>query len=160
VLRFPSWIPVSVLPIILLLTSSCDSQESHVYEKTSQKSLPDILEDAEFSITEHNLRIVDRLHIGQAVRARGNNQFPDYEIILYCSLTFAEKILSLDPTLINICPGRITVRGTQDSYIISAPLWPEHNGNAELNHHMHDMNDMVRTIVDDAAADWPETRKK
>lgn len=156
-LRFPSWIPVSVLPVILLLTSSCTSGGNDVYEKTSQKSLSDILEDAEFSITEHNLRIVDRLHIGQAIRARGNSQFPDYEIILYCSLTFAEKILSRNPTLINICPGRITVRGTHDSYVISAPLWPEHNGNTELNRLMHDMNGMVRTIVDDAVADWPAT---
>lgn len=156
-LRFPPWIPACVLTVILLLTSACDSGRSDVYEKTSRKTLPDILEDAEFSITEHNLRIIDRLHIGQSVRARGNKQFPDYEIILYCSLTFAEKMLSLDPALINICPGRITVRGTRDFYIISAPLWPEHTDNAELNRLLHDMNGMVRTIVDYAATDWPET---
>ena len=147
---------VWVLPVILLLTSSCTSGKNDIYEKTSQKTLTDILEDAEFSITEHNLRIVGQLHIGQAIRARGNRQFPDYEIILYCNLTFAEKILTLAPGLINICPGRITVRGAQNSYIISAPLWPEHNDNAELNRLMHEMNGMVRTIVDYAAADWPE----
>ena len=152
--RFP--IPVWILPVILLLTSACTSGGNDVYEKSSNKTLTDILEDAEFSIAEHNLRVVDQLHIGQAVRARGNRQFPDYEIILYCSLTFAEKILSLSPGMINICPGRITVRGTQDFYIISAPLWPEHNDNAELNRLMRDMNGMVRTIVDYAAADWPE----
>ena len=156
-LRFPlPW----VLPIILLLTPACTSGRSDVYEKTSQKTLPDILEDAEFSITEHNLRVVGQLHIGESIRARGNKQFPDYEIILYCSLTFAEKILSHAPGMINICPGRITVRGMQGSYIISAPLWPEHNDNAELNRLMHDMNGIVRTIVDYAAADWPMTPGK
>jgi len=69
---------VWVLPVILLLTSSCTSGKNDIYEKTSQKTLTDILEDAEFSITEHNLRIVGQLHIGQAIRARGNRQFPDY----------------------------------------------------------------------------------
>ena len=153
-LRFP--VSVWVLPIILLLTPSCSSGGNDIYEKTSKKTLSDILEDAEFSITEHNLRIVDQLHIGQAIRERGNKQFPDFEIILYCNLTFAEKILSLAPDMINICPGRITVRGAQDLYIISAPLWPEHNDNAALNRLMLDMNGMVRTIVDYAAADWPD----
>ena len=148
-------LPVWVLPVILLLTAACTSRSNDFYEKTSQKTLSDILEDAEFSITEHNLRIVDQLHIGQAIRARGNKQFPDYDIILYCNLAFAEKILTISPALINICPGRITVRGTQDSYIISAPLWPEDNDDAELNRLMQDMNGMVRTIVDFAAADWP-----
>lgn len=153
-------IPVWVLPLILLLSSACDPGSNDVYEKSSLKTLTDILEDAEFAITEHNLRIVDQLHIGQAVRARGNSQFPEYEIILYCSLTFAEKMLSLAPGLINLCPGRITVRGTRDTFIISAPLWPEHSDNAELNRLMHDMNGMVRTIVDYAAADWPEPSGK
>jgi hypothetical protein len=155
VLHFPPWISVCILTAILFLTSACTPARNDVYEKTSQKSLPDILEDAEFSITEHNLRIVDRLHIGQSVRARGNKQFPDYEIILYCSLTLAEKMLLIDPALINICPGRITIRGTRDHYSIAAPLWPEHSGNAELNRLLHDMNGVVRTIVDYAASDWP-----
>ena len=157
VMRFPSRILLGVLPALIFLASSCARGEIEVYEKTSQKALPDILEDAEFSITEHNLRIVDRLHIGQAVRARGNQQFPEYEIILYCSLTFAEKILSLSPGIINSCPGRITVRGTKGSYIISAPLWPERSNNADLNRLMQNMNGVVKTIVDYAATDWLAT---
>jgi Uncharacterized conserved protein len=113
-----------------------------------------ILEDTEFAITEHNLRIVDRLHLGQAIRKRGNSQFPDFEIILYCNLTFAEKMLALNPGLINLCPGRITIRSVNDSYIISAPLWPEENDNIELNKLMHGMNNIVSKIVDYAAEDW------
>lgn len=127
------------------------------YEKTTDKSLQEILEDIEFAITEHNLRIVDRLHIGQAIQTRGNRDFPDYEIILYCNLTFAENMLELDPSLINVCPGRVTVRSTGNSYIISAPLWPEQSRNVNLNKIMHDMNNIVRKIVDYAAQDWLKT---
>jgi len=148
----------AALPFLLafiFLAPACGRSGNDVYEKTAHKSLPDILEDAEFSITEHNLRVVDRLHIGKSIRERGNGEFPDYEIILYCSLTFAEKILALSPELINICPGRISVRGARDDYIISAPLWPEHGDKAVLNRLMHDMNTTVKTIVNYAAEDWP-----
>ena len=137
----------------ILLVSACERGGNSVYEKTSRKALPDILEDAEFSITDHNLRVVDRLHIGKAIRDRGNKQFPEYEIILYCSLTFAEKILVLRPDLVNMCPGRISVRGVLDAYIISAPLWPERNGNRELDRMMQEMNGTLKTIVDYAAED-------
>ena len=159
-MRYPAQLLFYALPAYIILASSCARVEDAVYEKTTQKTLPDILEDTEFSITEHNLRIVDRLHIGQSVRSRGNGQFPDYEIILYCSLTFAEKILSLSPEMINICPGRITIRGTGDSHIISAPLWPEHTGTRELRRLMHNMNGEVKAIVDYAAADWPAPDNK
>lgn len=131
--------------------------DSNVYELSTSNSLAGILEDLEFALTERNLRIVERLHIGQAIQSRGKKNFPDYEVIMYCSLTFVEKILALDPALINACPGRITVRGGANAYIISAPLWPEQNGNPALDELMQHMNLMIHEIVDYAAAGWTET---
>jgi len=130
------------------------SGQNNNYEISSDKSLQDILEDIEFAMTEHNLRIVDRLHIGQAIKLRGNEDFPDYEVILYCNLTFAQKMLELDPELINTCPGRVTVRGKANSYIISAPLWPEQNTDIRLNELMHALNNQLIKIVDYAALEW------
>ena len=130
------------------------SGQNKNYEILSDKALNDILEDIEFAMTEHNLRIVDRLHIGQAIKMRGNDNFPDYEVILYCNLAFAEKMLELEPELINTCPGRITVRGKTSSYIISAPLWPEQNTDSRLNKLMHDLNNLLIKIVDYAALKW------
>jgi uncharacterized protein (DUF302 family) len=130
------------------------SGQNNNYEISTDKSLQDILEDLEFATTEHNLRIVDRLHIGEAIKLRGNDNFPDYEVILYCNLAFAQKMLELDPELINACPGRITVRGKANSYIISAPLWPEQNTDNRLNELMHDMNNQLRKIVEYAALEW------
>lgn len=129
-----------------------DRQNS--YEKTTDKPLNDILEDVEFAVTEHNLRVVDRLHIGQAIKDRGKQDFPAYEVILYCSITFAEKMLELAPELINACPGRITVRGKDTSYIISAPLWPNESNNGELKKLIENMNNIVKDIVDYAALKW------
>lgn len=145
--------------VIFFITSACinnsyafDRQNS--YEKTTDKPLKDILEDIEFAITEHNLRIVDHLHIGQAIKQRGNRDFPVYEVILYCSITFAEKILELAPELINACPGRITVRANETSYIISAPLWPDEANNVKLKKLISGMNKIVRDIVDYASLKW------
>lgn len=152
---------VIIMAVLLSFTTVAYGNGYEVnYEKTTDKSLQEILEDVEFAITEHNLRIVDRLHIGQAIRERGNRDFPDYEIILYCNLTFAENMLELDPSLINVCPGRVTVRSAGNSYIISAPLWPEQNQNVNLNKIMHDMNNIVRKIVDYAALDWLKENAK
>jgi len=56
--------------------------------------------------------------------------------------------------MINACPGRITVRGKGNSYIISAPLWPEDPGNEELNKLIRNMNNILIKIVDNAAIQW------
>ena len=142
-------------PAILLFSSSSLSSEIlDAYEKSSNKSLQEILEDTEFAITEYNLRIVERLHIGEAIRERGSEEFPDYEIILYCNLTFAEKMLELKPEMINTCPGRITIRGRGNPYIISAQLWPEDPDNEELNMLIRNMNSILIKIVDHAALHW------
>lgn len=154
-------LPVIFVAILLTFTSVTYGNGNEVnYEKATDKSLQEILEDIEFAITEHNLRIVDRLHIGQAIKSRGNVDFPDYEIILYCNLTFAKDMLELDPALINVCPGRVTVRSAGNSYIISAPLWPEHNHDLKLNRIMFNMNNIVRKIVDYAALNWIRTDEK
>ena len=150
-----------ILAVLLVFTSATYGNGNKVtYEKRTDKSLQDILEDIDFAITEHNLRIVDRLHIGQAIKDRGNRDFPDYEIILYCNLTFAKEMLELDPSLINVCPGRVTVRSTGDSFIISAPLWPEDNRDPALNRITFNMNKIVRKIVDYAALDWLKSDEK
>jgi uncharacterized protein (DUF302 family) len=149
------------MTMVLTFTSVAYGNDNEFnYEKITDKSLEDILEDIEFAITEHNLRIVDRLHIGQAIKARGNIDFPDYEIFLYCNLTFAKNILELDPALINACPGRVTVRSAGNYYIISAPLWPENSTDLKLKKLMFNMNNIVRKIVDYAALDWLEINEK
>ncbi len=158
--------PIFKLPYIICICLFIHSPlilasgQQDYYAASTDKSLQDILEDAEFAITERNLHITGRLHIGQAIRDRGNPDFPDYEVIMYCSLTFAQKMLELAPDFINSCPGRIAVRSQGDSFIISAPLWPEQTDNMELKHLMHTMNNMVREIVDYAVEDWFHINEK
>ncbi len=120
----------------------------------TDKPIEEVLDDAIFAITERNFRLTSHLHIGKSIRDRKNPEFPDYEVLLYCNLSYAKKMLELDPNLITSCPGRITVRQKGDRVNITAPLWPEKMKDNELKLHMQKMNELVREIVDYAADDW------
>ena len=74
----------------------CSNETTQIYEKTTQKPLENIIQDAEFAITENNFRITNRLHIGSAIKERGCFDFPQNEIILFCNLTIAEEMLKID----------------------------------------------------------------
>jgi uncharacterized protein (DUF302 family) len=145
---------------ILLILSGCsnDAEESinqiQYYQMDTDKAFEEVLDDTIFAITERNFRITGHLHIGQAIRDRNNPDFPDYEVLLYCNLVYAKKMLDLDPDMISTCPGRITLRQSDEHVIITAPLWPEVSKDKALRIHMQKMNELIHEIVDYAADDW------
>ena len=146
--------------IPLFLQAGCSTEvdkhinETAYYQLITEKSLDEVLDDTIFAITERNFRITGHLHIGKGIRDRENSDFPDYEVLLYCNLAYAKKMLELDPEIVNSCPGRITVRQDNQNVVITAPLWPVDMKNEELKLHMQEMNVLVREIVDYAADDW------
>ena len=103
---------------LLILIVSCADDSNHIYTKISKKDFLDIIQDAEFAITENNFRIINRLHIGQSIRDRGTELFPKNEVILFCNLTLAEEMLRLKPDHINYCPYKITITGTGNIELI------------------------------------------
>ena len=150
---------LSFVLLILFMQSGCSTEDvnlnqNHYYQMETDKPIEEVLDDAIFAITERNFRLTSHLHIGKSIRDRKNPEFPDYEVLLYCNLSYAKKMLELDPNLITSCPGRITVRQKGDMVNITAPLWPEKMKDNELKLHMQKMNELVREIVDYAADDW------
>ena len=146
--------------LILFFQSGCSTEvdkfinQGHYYQVGTDKAFEEVLDDTIFAITERNFRITSHLHIGKAIRDRNNPDFPEYEVLLYCNLVYAKKMLDLDPDMINSCPGRITIRQSDDRIIITASLWPEQIKDKSLKTHMQKMNDFIREIVDYAADDW------
>jgi len=130
------------------------SSQAYYYQLSTDKVIEEVLDDTIFAITERNFRITGHLHIGKGIRDRKNPDFPDYEVLLYCNLVYAKKMLELDPDMINSCPARISVRQDDEKVIITAPLWAVDMKNEELISHMKNMNVLVREIVDYAADDW------
>ena len=151
---------LTALVIFLLLQSGCSTEvdkqvnQTAYYQLSTEKALEEVLDDTVFAINERNFRITGHLHIGKGIRERKNPEFPDYEVLLYCNLDYAKKMLELDPEMINSCPGRITVRQDNEKVVITAPLWSVDMKNEELKLHMQNMNVLVREIVDYAADDW------
>lgn len=141
---------------MLLLLTACADEKTQFTERTTDKAVTEILDDVEFAITERNFRINNRLHIGKAISERGQVDFPDYEVILFCNLSYARKMLELAPDFISYCPQRITIRDTGQHRIITASLLPKETHSKVLNAVTGEINSLVREIIDFAATDWPE----
>ena len=135
-------------------TVAHSAQQTEYYKKTTIKLLSDIVDDAEFAITERNFRIVNRLHIGKAIRDRGYPDYPDYEVLLFCNLNYARQLFDMEPDFINFCPIKITIRDNGENYLITATLFPQDTDNVALNKLATKVNNLIRDIVEFAAADW------
>ncbi len=141
---------------ILSVLAGCTRDRNAFVEATSNKEVTQILDDAEFAITERNFRINNRLHIGKAIRDRGSVGFPDNEVILFCNLSYAEKMLGLAPDFISYCPQRFAVRDNGQTRIITASLLPQDTRNKALNAITREINSLAIEIVEFAAEEWPE----
>ena len=109
------------------------------------------MDDAELAIPAKNFRITGYLHIGKSIRDRGNTGFPSYEMILFCNLSYAQEMLTIDPSFVNYCPQRISVREQDQKIIIGTALLPEQTGNRKMDDFAAKINTILRDIVKYAA---------
>lgn len=130
------------------------AQNPPIYTRETAKAVVDALDDAEFAITDRNFRVTGRLHIGQAIRERGDGEFPEFEVILFCNLNYTEQMLRLNPDYVNYCPAKVTVREAGNRVVISAPLIPVTAADERLNDLVNRLNSLLREIVDYAAREW------
>lgn len=108
---------------IILITSGCEPEHSNrLYQKISPYSFDDTLENLDLAISEHNYRIIHRSHIGQAIRDRGDTDFPLSTIINFCNITYAKEMLQIDQQLINDMPCFIAVSEQEGNIIVSTKL--------------------------------------
>ncbi len=146
------------VPVFLgfLYLSGCSEKVSpQFFELASAKSFEDVIQDTEFAITEHNFRITNRLHIGEAIRARGNSDFPRNKVILFCNLTLAEAMLQKDPRYIYYCPYKIAIAETRDGIMVGTRLLPTNSGNPKLSKSTREINQTLIRMVKYAAVDDP-----
>jgi uncharacterized protein (DUF302 family) len=135
--------------------TACANETSEIYEIKTDKTFLDVIQDSEFVITENNFRITNRLHIGDAIKERGNNTFPKNEVILFCNLTMAEEMLRIDPRYINYCPYKITVTEREGNILIGTRLLPINTSNKEMDKVAKNINKTLRIMVEYAASEDP-----
>lgn len=139
----------------LITLVACTKESNQLFEKSTKKQFIDVIQDTEFAITENNFRITNRLHIGNAIQERGNTEFPQNEVILFCNLTLAEKMLIIEPRYINYCPYKITVTDSGGHIIIGTRLLPTKTGNRQMDKFSKMINKILRSMVEYAASDDP-----
>jgi len=145
--------------LVAMPAAQCETAQfpyaQQIYERTTRKPVAEVVEDVEFAVSERNFRITSQLHVGRGIRESDKIEFPDYEVILFCNLGLARKMLELDPGYINYCPGRITVRRGGDTTHIATILLPDNAGQDNaLAALVRDTNAQLRAIVDFGTEHW------
>ncbi len=149
-----AWWAVSLALVAAFLClgvfASSDTCSPAVHQLSTTRPFEDVIDDIELAITERNFRITGRNTIGKGIRKRGYPDFPDIEVIHFCSLEYAREVLELDPGFIVHMPCRITVHEQGGKVIVSAILLPEEHGNPKVTAFARGMNGLLRAIVDSA----------
>ncbi len=119
----------------------------HVERYTVDKPFDDVVFELEFAITERNFRITGRNTIGEGLRRRGYTDFPDVEVIHFCSLEIAREVLLIDPGFVAQMPCRVTVHVADGLTVISLITLPTDHADARVNAFARRMNATLRDIV-------------
>jgi uncharacterized protein (DUF302 family) len=131
--------------------------ERMLHRTTVQRPFADVLLDLEFAITDHNFRITGANHIGAAIGERIGQPFPEAEVIHFCNLEYARRLLEIDPDFLSYMPCQITVIQGQNGVIVSTWLLPDRPGPpaaASAAALIDEINAIMRAIVDYATVDF------
>ncbi len=122
------------------------------YQRRVKRQFDASVQDAEFAITNHNFRITGRDRIGLAIAERHHEPFPPAEVLLFCNLEYARRLLRADPDLLRYMPCKITLRAADRQVVIDSWLLPQTQPAALQP--AREVNTILRAIVDYAAGDW------
>lgn len=139
----------TLIILTFLFFTACQQQaENRLYEKESPYSFEDTLLNLDIAISEQNYRIIHRSHIGQAIRDRGDTDFPLATITNFCNITYAKEMMEINPQLINEMPCNISVReSSSGQVIISTELMDEASHNTKQQVFAKKINHNLKTII-------------
>ena len=154
------WKSWNSLPVVLaLLCSACTQMPAVVQDRdlivrrTTTKPFDEVIADLDFSITQHNFRITGRNTIGAGLRERGYADFPDIEVIHFCSLELAREVLLIDPGFVAQMPCRITIHTLPARTVVSVILLPEDHPDARVRAFAIHMNTTLQEVLADVVPD-------
>lgn len=119
-----------------------------VVRYTVDKPFDDVVFELNFAITDHNFRITGRNSIGAGLRDRGYKDFPDVEVIHFCSLELAREVLLLDPGFVAHMPCRVTVHVEKGRTVVSLIKLPLDSPDPRVNDFARRMNATLTEIVE------------
>ncbi len=144
------FIKQTILLSFLLLTGCAANNLStgRIYQKISDYTFEDTLMNLDIAIAEHNYRIIHRSNIGQAIRERGDDDFPLSTITSFCNISYAKEMMLINPDLINDMPCNIAVREQGDHVLVSSQLMNENTGSVEQQTFAKKINNNLINIIE------------
>lgn len=146
---------VTALCCIAMLTACSRSYSgAPTSEWRTSKTYGEVIDDLDFAITERNFRITGRNTIGRGIQARGHENFPNAEVVHFCNLENARKVMEIDPGFIAQMPCRITVHEAGEDVVITALLLPLSHPDPRMNAFSRELNATIEEIAEFAATDF------
>lgn len=121
------------------------------YRAETRKPFDEVVDELKRAISEHNFRLAAHNRIGAAIRERNGGDFPEYDTLQFCNLSFAEELLRLDPEGVRHMPCTITVHSRDGKVIVYARQLPSSPNDTRLRNFAAQMNGHLRAIVDEGA---------
>jgi len=140
-------VPTVFILFCLLLVGCNNEADNRIYQQQSDYNFEDTLLNLDIAISEHNYRIIHRSNIGQAIRDRGDKNYPLSTVISFCNITYAKGMMEINSDLINDMPCIITVREEKQGTIIGTRLMLETSGNPAQNAFAKRINSNLKSIV-------------
>lgn len=144
----PKKIRLLIVFISLFLTACSADTSSRFYQKTSHYDFEDTLMNLDIAISEHNYRIIHRSNIGQAIRDRGEPNYPLSTVISFCNITYAKEMMQINSSLINDMPCIVTLREEIGGVIVGTKLMTVNSDNKQQNDFALKINKNLKSIVE------------
>ena len=141
-------LPLALSFLTLSLMGCNHDDQDRLYQHDSSYSFEDTLLNLDIAIAEHNYRIIHRSHIGQAVRDRGQPNYPLSTITSFCNITYAREMMEINSDLINDMPCNVAVRETADGVIVSTKLMNENTALERQNQFANKINKNLKSIIE------------
>jgi uncharacterized protein (DUF302 family) len=135
--------------LILPAVAQCAAAADNRYRVVTHRPYADVLDDINFAISQHNFRITGGNHIGGAIGERLGKPFPQSEIIHFCNLEYAHRLLEAAPDYLLHMPCKVVVYEHHGEVVIETQLLPEND--PALGSLGIEINGILRAIVDYAA---------
>jgi len=140
-------IPLICLGLFITISACQPSEIDRRFQAVSPYSFAETMQNLDIAISEFNYRIIHRSDIGQAVRDRGEQDFPLSTIVSFCNITYAKEMMLINDDLINDMPCNVSVRETGDGVIVSSRLMDETAGSDAQQQFSKKINANIRKII-------------
>ncbi|MDX1573566.1 MAG: DUF302 domain-containing protein [Methylophaga sp.] len=141
-------IPLLCFALLSSILACRPVQQDRHFQAVSPYNFAETMQSLDIAISEFNYRIIHRSDIGQAVRDRGETNFPLSTIVSFCNITYAQQMMLINDDLINDMPCNIAVRETEAGVIVSTRLMDENAGSDAQQQFAKKINMNLREIIE------------